>query len=153
MLFDRCWHSSAPLDKVCVGDVLRVMNKDTGAETDWRVTEAPVTLSKDEARAEWLKYPFGGARFAERHGFFPHVVRGLTMIEERPPKKPSPRHIPSEVRIRVYNRDQGKCKRCGSRENLEFDHIVPVSRGGSNTEKNIELLCRSCNRRKLDKIE
>jgi hypothetical protein len=35
-----------------------------------------------------------------------------------------------------------------TRKRLEFDHIVPVSKGGSNTERNIELLCESCNRRK-----
>jgi hypothetical protein len=42
-----------------------------------------------------------------------------------------------EVRRAVWIRDQGKCARCGNRERLEFDHIVPVSRGGSNTERNM----------------
>ncbi|MBF0103144.1 MAG: HNH endonuclease, partial [Desulfobacterales bacterium] len=42
--------------------------------------------------------------------------------------------------------------RCGSRENLEYDHIIPVSKGGSNTARNIELLCEKCNREKSDKI-
>ena len=54
----------------------------------------------------------------------------------------SPRErIPPEVRRAVWIRDQGRCARCGGREKLEYDHIVPVSRGGSNTERNIELLC------------
>jgi hypothetical protein len=57
-----------------------------------------------------------------------------------------------EVRRAVWTRDQGKCARCGNRERLEFDHIVPVSRGGSNTERNIELLCEVCNRAKSDSI-
>lgn len=61
--------------------------------------------------------------------------------------------IPEEIRIAVWRRDGGKCARCGSREKLEYDHIVPVSRGGSNTVRNIELLCESCNRKKHDKIE
>ncbi len=61
--------------------------------------------------------------------------------------------IPEEVRIAVWRRDQGRCARCGSRENLEYDHIVPVSRGGGNTVRNIELLCQDCNRSKGNRIE
>jgi hypothetical protein len=56
--------------------------------------------------------------------------------------------IPERVRHEVWRRDQGRCVDCGSRERLEFDHIVPVSRGGSNTARNIELRCELCNRAK-----
>ena len=61
--------------------------------------------------------------------------------------------IPEHVRIAVWRRDGGECVRCGSRENLEYDHIIPVSKGGSNTTRNIELLCERCNRGKRDRIE
>ncbi|MDZ4686556.1 MAG: HNH endonuclease [Planctomycetaceae bacterium] len=60
--------------------------------------------------------------------------------------------IPDDVRDAVWRRDEGKCCRCGSRERLEFDHIIPVSKGGGNTARNIELLCESCNRAKGDTI-
>ncbi len=56
--------------------------------------------------------------------------------------------IPEEVRLFVWRRDNGQCVRCGSRERLEFDHIIPVVLGGSNTERNIQLLCEPCNRSK-----
>ena len=61
--------------------------------------------------------------------------------------------IPFEVRIKVWRRDNGKCVKCGSRQNLEFDHIIPVSNGGSHSARNIELLCESCNRLKSDFIQ
>ena len=61
--------------------------------------------------------------------------------------------IPESVRIEVWRRDQGRCASCSSRENLEYDHIVPVSRGGSNTARNIELLCEVCNRSKGNRIQ
>lgn len=58
------------------------------------------------------------------------------------------RHIPTTVRMYVWQRDGGKCVQCKSQEKLEYDHIIPVSKGGSNTERNIQLLCENCNRRK-----
>ena len=61
--------------------------------------------------------------------------------------------IPSAVRREVWRRDEGKCKKCGSRKNLEYDHIIPVAEGGSNTARNIELLCEACNRAKSDLIQ
>lgn len=48
--------------------------------------------------------------------------------------------IPENVRLFVWRRDKGQCVRCGSRERLEFDHIIPVVAGGSSTERNIQLL-------------
>jgi HNH endonuclease len=60
----------------------------------------------------------------------------------------SARLITVEVRREVWRRDNGKCSNCGSQERLEFDHIIPVSVGGSNTVRNIQLLCEQCNRQK-----
>jgi hypothetical protein len=62
------------------------------------------------------------------------------------------RKITQKVKDMVWNRDQGKCIECGSNEKLEFDHIIPFSKGGSNTYRNIQLLCEKCNREKSNKI-
>jgi 5-methylcytosine-specific restriction endonuclease McrA len=62
------------------------------------------------------------------------------------------RHIPETARHAVWRRDQGRCMQCGSQEHLEFDHIIPFSKGGSNTERNIQLLCERCNRSKSASI-
>jgi hypothetical protein len=62
------------------------------------------------------------------------------------------RTITQAVKDRVWNRDGGKCIQCGSNENLEFDHIIPFSKGGANTYRNIQLLCEPCNRSKSAKI-
>ena len=60
--------------------------------------------------------------------------------------------IPKETRTNVWRRDLGRCVECGSKEHLEFDHIIPISQGGGNTSRNIQLLCENCNRKKSDKI-
>lgn len=75
-------------------------------------------------------------------------VMGLDiLLEER-----RSRHIPQKVKDEVWRRDQGRCVQCGSNHNIEYDHIVPFSKGGSNTYRNIQLLCESCNRTKSNKI-
>jgi hypothetical protein len=54
----------------------------------------------------------------------------------------------SKVRKHVFDRDGGKCQHCGATQDLELDHMIPLSRGGSNTEKNLQVLCASCIRSK-----
>lgn len=56
--------------------------------------------------------------------------------------------IPDDVRLLVFQRDNGKCVRCGSGTELQIDHIIPVSLGGASTPENLQVLCGSCNRAK-----
>jgi hypothetical protein len=56
--------------------------------------------------------------------------------------------ISRSVKLFVWQRDQGRCVECGSQINSEFDHIIPVIKGGSTTGRNLRLLCETCNRRK-----
>lgn len=60
--------------------------------------------------------------------------------------------IPSDVANAVWNRDGGRCCMCGAKEELEFDHIIPLSKGGATSFRNLQLLCKTCNIRKSDKI-
>lgn len=62
------------------------------------------------------------------------------------------RHIPRDIRQRVYQRYGGCCAECGSKQYIEYDHIIPVAKGGSNSEQNVQLLCRACNLKKSDNI-
>ncbi len=56
--------------------------------------------------------------------------------------------IPQDVKVLVWQRDGGRCVECGSQEHLEYDHVIPLAMGGSNTDRNLQLLCEVCNRRK-----
>ena len=70
---------------------------------------------------------------------------------------PSPRrtlrqHIPAKVRYHVLS--VRRCQNCGwSVENgasLHVDHIIPVSKGGTNARDNLQALCAPCNMGKSD---
>ena len=58
------------------------------------------------------------------------------------------RYISLTTKKIVFSRDGGICKCCSSSLQLEYDHIVPFSCGGSNLPSNIQLLCQRCNRSK-----
>lgn len=47
--------------------------------------------------------------------------------------------------ISIYGR---ACAKCGSDENIEFDHIIPVSVGGMSNFHNMQILCLRCNSEK-----
>ena len=77
--------------------------------------------------------------------------KGIVKKPRPCPARPSasPRHIPADVKRAVWTRDGGCCRWplasggvCGSTTRLEFDHIVPVARGGASTIANLRVTCR-----------
>jgi len=66
------------------------------------------------------------------------------------------RSIPRPVQFRVLKRENQICSECGKSvkdEDVEFDHIIPWSKGGSSHENNVRLLCRQCNRKRGNHFE
>ena len=57
------------------------------------------------------------------------------------------------VRDRILKKYKYKCVNCENTENLEVDHIIPLSRGGREDEDNMQILCRKCNRKKKNFID
>lgn len=53
---------------------------------------------------------------------------------------------------KVFKRDNNRCQRCNSKENLEVDHIVPILKGGDNSLENLQILCKNCNKLKSNKV-
>ncbi|SKC86849.1 HNH endonuclease [Ohtaekwangia koreensis] len=66
------------------------------------------------------------------------------------------RQIPRVTQFRVLKRENQICSVCGKSvkdDDIEFDHVIPWSKGGSSEENNIRLLCSSCNRKRGKKFE
>jgi ribosomal protein S27AE len=55
------------------------------------------------------------------------------------------------VAPKIYDRDGRVCAQCGSTDNLEIDHIIPLRHGGTNDLDNLQVLCIGCNRKKGSK--
>ena len=61
------------------------------------------------------------------------------------------KEISSYVREGLYRGQKGRCMYCGHEvplEDIQVDHKTPITRGGSDSDKNLQLLCASCNSRK-----
>jgi 5-methylcytosine-specific restriction endonuclease McrA len=77
---------------------------------------------------------------------------GVRARKSEPSKSTSPRYIPAQVRWAVRQRDGERCtyvspdgRRCEATSHLEYDHIVPVARGGPSTVENLRMRCRGHN--------
>jgi hypothetical protein len=60
--------------------------------------------------------------------------------------------LTNEIMSAVWARDEGMCVECGSTDDLQFDHMVPYSKGGSSTVENLRILCQPCNSSRGNKI-
>lgn len=56
------------------------------------------------------------------------------------------------AKVRAEVLSVGECAACGSPDELVIDHIIPVARGGSCEQSNLQALCAPCNRQKGKKL-
>ena len=109
-----------------------------GCETPEYEREARKAQSRGTAVTAWKSTKDNQQSHSQEATEQPTSPKRLTTSKRQP--------IPKSVKMYVWQRDGGRCADCGSKEKLEYDHIIPLAKGGSNTERNIQLLCERCNR-------
>jgi 5-methylcytosine-specific restriction endonuclease McrA len=69
------------------------------------------------------------------------------------------RYVPAHVRRAVWKRDGGQCtfvsqdgRQCGERNMVEFDHTVPVARGGRAAMDSMRLRCSAHNQFEAERV-
>ncbi|MET8776285.1 TerD family protein [Nocardia sp. NPDC004654] len=133
---------------------LRFVGTGAGVEMPWsrvvsvHVEAGVVVLAATSAR--------GGATFEVADpDYVAAALEGALRVAKRlvlTPGQRDTRSIPQEVKAEVWQRDGGKCVECASAHYLEFDHVIPLSRGGATSASNLQILCRACNRAKGARI-
>ena len=93
-------------------------------------------------REEWQ--PVKPAVLPLLRGVQPAIADSLTHIRTFDGQR-LPADVWRIVRSIVLERDGHACTYCGSDKQLEGDHILSLSRGGSNAFFNLATACRPCN--------
>ena len=100
--------------------------------------KALVESGWDGAEAEWISALVESGLAVDR-------VDGIQLIPTMWWPVPRRRKIPKWLRDLVFRRDSRTCQHCGATSDLQLDHIRPVSKGGADTEANLQVLCAPCN--------
>ena len=125
-------------------------------ENDWKriiYGNSEDDMHRSESIDElWYKWKHTFSTFDLRKNFVYSFYLDSIQTKNEEKAKPLREKISNSVKREVWQRDQGQCVECGSKEKLEYDHIIPHSKGGSNTIRNLQLLCEFCNRTKYNRI-
>jgi hypothetical protein len=75
----------------------------------------------------------------------------LSLKRPEPPVIRTRPLLDRKTRDAIHEKHNGRCVYCGAPSD-EIDHVMPLSRGGSNQESNLVAACRHCNRTKSDRL-
>jgi hypothetical protein len=122
--------------------------------------EGFVSIPHDEAafllRIELSQWILAMETFSKK-GLIQILDKGLIQIVDWPSRySPTGGRLPSSewnsLRLEIFERDGFTCQYCGAHGvELQCDHIIPVSRGGSNDPENLTTACCPCNQSKRNK--
>ena len=124
--------------KICLQNDIHPSELKRTQINDWRLQSALISLHNGST-PRLARLASEGIPFPER----------IVLKNEKQRRRKS---LTNAVMQEVWIRDGGKCIECGSMDDIEFDHMIPFSKGGSSTPDNLRILCRKCNRSRGNRI-
>ena len=116
---------------------------------------ATTLVAADRLQRDWIGIDISAKaaelvveRIRTDQGMFEDIVT-RTDIPKRTDIGDIPRYNSSENKTQLYGEQGGDCNGCGEhfqKQNLEIDHIIAISVGGTDHIENLQLLCGHCNR-------
>jgi hypothetical protein len=132
-----------------LSDLWRYLYKDE-AQREWkrRLTEDPAATPPSTLANDFFRSAIRSLRsklnvVLERQSTIASRLAELSRFEIPPWASASENDksrrdsIPRDVQQEVWRRDQGRCVECGSQDRLEFDHIIPWSKGGAKEQPDL----------------
>ncbi|MDE0086050.1 MAG: DNA methyltransferase, partial [Candidatus Poribacteria bacterium] len=121
---------------------------------------ATTLVAADRLQRDWIGIDLSGKaaelvveRIKADQGLFEEIIT-RTDIPKRTDLGDIPRYNAPQNRTRLYGEQEGYCNGCGEHfqmQNLEVDHIIAETSGGTDHIDNLQLLCGHCNRVKGDR--
>lgn len=116
---------------------------------DFSIEDGLCRLAKD---GFLIRYEVDGKKYAQVVNFTKHQMPHHKEVQSEIPAPPGlpqvTKHsydVSKEVRESIFLRDGHACLKCGSRDSISLDHIIPLASGGDNSTSNLQTLCKSCN--------
>lgn len=156
-LFWRDWQMTRRMtnaEKGALIELLLYLDDEDSLPTD---NATLARIGQAYGRGEWARVRVAVMEFFELKGdgyvlkpdVFKHYQRHGIKVAN--PLRP-PAEVWRLLRAEVFERDDYTCTYCGTRGGvLNCDHVIPISRGGSNELDNLTTACAPCNRSKRAK--
>ena len=121
----------------------------------WRVHDRKAYLRRIENRRSYYvknrdKLAAYGSNYRKTHS---ELLRVYGQTRRARKKGAAGHHTVADIKAQ-YERQCGKCYYCGAKVGSSYhvDHVVPLSRGGSNDISNLVIACPTCNQKKRARL-
>lgn len=138
---DREFAKAHRADRIAYNRTWRAKNPDKQREISRRHDEKHKEKRRAKARA-WRKTESGKLHHRASTEKRRALLRGS-----------SEHHTAEDIKRKLRNQ-KGRCWWCGKAvgDNYHIDHIIPLSKGGDNSARNICIACQHCNNSKHNKL-